>query len=63
VNVDASRKMMQCKTFADVAKAQQEYLATSMRTWMEGRSAFLQIAQRVSKQALNPLQAHIEKAA
>jgi pyruvate/2-oxoglutarate dehydrogenase complex dihydrolipoamide acyltransferase (E2) component len=63
VNMNASRKMMQCKTFADVAATQREYVETSMRTWMESRSAVLQIAQRASKQALSPLQARIETAA
>jgi hypothetical protein len=63
LNVSASRKMMQCKSLTEVAQAQREYVEASMRTLMEGRSAVLQIAQQASKQALNPLQARIEKAA
>jgi hypothetical protein len=63
VNMNASRKMMQCKTFAEVAEAQREYVEASMRTWMESRSTVLQIAERASKQALSPLQARIGAAA
>jgi hypothetical protein len=63
VNLSASRKLMQCKTFSEVAQAQREFLEASMRTWMEGRSAVLQITERASSQALNPLKARLEKAA
>jgi hemerythrin-like domain-containing protein len=63
LNVNASRKVMQCKTFADLAQAQREFVEASMRTWMEGSSALLQITQQASKQALDPLQARLEKAA
>ena len=63
LNANASRKMMQCKSFTEVAQAQREFAEASMRTWMGGSSAVLQIVQRASQQALNPLQARIDRAA
>jgi hypothetical protein len=63
LNVTASRKLMQCKSFSEVAQTQKEFVEASMRTWMEGRSAVLQIRQHASKQALNPLKARLEEAA
>ena len=62
LNTNASLKMMQRKSFTEVAQAQREFVKTSLRTWMEGSSAVLQIAQRASKQALSPLQARMERA-
>jgi hypothetical protein len=63
LNVSTSRKIMQCKSLTEVAQVQREFVEASMRTWMEGRSAVLQIGQQASKQALNPLKARLEVAA
>ncbi len=60
INSDSARKLLQCASASQVAKTQQELLEGATRIWMERSSAVLQIVQRTSKQALNPLQGRLE---
>jgi hypothetical protein len=53
---EVSRKMLQCRSFAQLAEVQSEMVTNSTRHLIEGNSAFLQIAQQTSKQALRTLE-------
>jgi hemerythrin-like domain-containing protein len=63
LNVSASRQMIQCRTIAEVAEAQREYMSNARRVSMEGSIALLETGQRVLKQALDPLQARLNQSA
>jgi len=54
--------MLQCKTVMQVAELQKQFVTTGMRNWMEGSTKVLQITQRVSKQALRPLDGRLSEA-
>ena len=63
INADASQQLMKCKTVAQVAELQKEFVTNALRNWMEGNAKILQIAQRTSKQALGPLDGRLSKVA
>ena len=63
LNRETSRRLINCRSIGQLAEVQRSYVSGSMRSLMEGGTEVLQIAQRASKQALNPLQNRLDKAA
>lgn len=63
LNVATSKQVIKCRSIGQLADAQRDYLKGSMRTLIEGRAQVLEIAQRASKQALNPLNGRLNEAA
>lgn len=53
---EASRRMLECRNFAQLAEVQGEILSNSTRDLIEGNAALLEIAQQTSKQALRTLE-------
>ncbi|HEV2079707.1 MAG TPA: hemerythrin domain-containing protein [Allosphingosinicella sp.] len=53
---EASRRMLECRNFAQLAEVQGEILSNSTRNLIEGNAALLEIAQQTSKQALRTLE-------
>jgi iron-sulfur cluster repair protein YtfE (RIC family) len=53
---ETSRRMFQCRTFAQLAEVQSEMVTNSTRNLVEGNAALLEIAQQTSKQALRTLE-------
>ncbi|MBL3675837.1 hemerythrin domain-containing protein [Paracoccus aerius] len=62
-NVELSQQLIGSRTLKAAAEAQRAFAMSVMHNWMERRTAMLQIAQRSSQQALNPLQARITETA
>jgi hypothetical protein len=62
-NVEASQRLMQCRTFQEVAEAQREYLTGTMRNLMERNAKVLEVSQRSFQQARGPLDARLNEAA
>jgi hypothetical protein len=62
-NVEASQKLLQCRSVKQVAELQTEYVTTAMRNWMEGSTKVLQIAQHSSKDAMRPLDERLNEVA
>jgi len=60
-NAEASQRLLRCKSMKEVVELQTETMSGAMRDWMEGGSKLLQIAQRSSKQALNPLDSRLRE--
>jgi hypothetical protein len=56
VQTEASRQMLECRNFAQLAEVQGEILSKSTRNLIEGNAAFLEIAQQTSKRALRTLE-------
>ena len=54
---EGSRRMLQCRSFAQLAELQGEMVTNSTRNLIEGNTALLEIAQQTSKQALRALEA------
>ncbi len=63
VNAEASQQLMQCKTVQQVAELQKDFVTSSLRTWMERNAKVLEITQRTSKQALDPLDGRLSEVA
>jgi hypothetical protein len=61
VQADASRRMLQCRNFKQLAEVQSEIVTNSTRQMIERNAAFLEIAQQTSKQALQTLEAQREQ--
>jgi predicted RNase H-like HicB family nuclease len=53
---DASRRMLECRNFAQLAEVQGEILSVSTRNLIDGNAALLEIAQTTSRQALRTLE-------
>jgi hypothetical protein len=53
---DASRRMLECRNFAQLAEVQGEILSNSTRGLIDGNAALLEIAQQTSRQALRTLE-------
>jgi hemerythrin-like domain-containing protein len=54
---DASRRLLQCRSFAQLAEVQSEMVTNSTRNLIERNTALLEIAQQTSRQALQTLEA------
>ena len=55
-NAEASRRLLQVRSVAALAEAQQSYVASVTRNLIESNSAILEIARQSSKQALRPIE-------
>jgi hypothetical protein len=60
-NAEASRQLMQARSVAALAEAQQDYVSSVTRNLIEGNSALLEIARKTSQQALRPLENQLSK--
>lgn len=60
-NAEASRQLMQARSIAALAEAQQGYVSSVTRNLIEGNSALLEIARQTSQQALRPLETQLTK--
>jgi hypothetical protein len=52
---------MQARSLQQVAELQQEFATSALRNWMEGNVKILEITQRSSKQALDPLRGRLRQ--
>lgn len=62
-NAEASQQLMQCRSAKQIAEFQKEFVTSSLRTWMEGNAKVLEISQRTSKHALDPLDSRLSEVA
>lgn len=62
-NAAASQQLMQCRSVQQVAEVQKAFVTTGLRNWMESNAKVLQISQRTSKQALDPLDGRLSEVA
>jgi len=53
---EASRRVLECRNFAQLAEVQGEILSSSTRNLIDGNAALLEIAQQTSRQALRTLE-------
>lgn len=58
-NSQASQQLMRCRTLQQLAETQRGFLADAMQRWMENNARILQISQRVSEEALHPLEGRL----
>jgi Phasin protein/Hemerythrin HHE cation binding domain len=58
--VRASGALMRCTSPKQFAETQREFLAASMRNWMESGTRILQISQRMAGEAVPTLQARLD---
>jgi hypothetical protein len=63
LNLETSRRIIKCRSIGQLATVQRDYVNGSMRSLMEGRTEVLEIAQKASKTALNPLQVRLDAVA
>jgi hypothetical protein len=63
INADAAQKLMQAKSLHQVAEHQNAFAINALRNWMEGNAKVLEIAQRSSKQARDPLDGRLSEVA
>jgi hypothetical protein len=61
INFDAAQKLMQARSVQQVAELQQAFATSALRNWMEGNVKILEITQRSSKQALDPLRGRLRQ--
>lgn len=62
-NGEVAKALLQCRSVKQLAELQREFLAGSMRNWLEGSTKVLQITQRTSERASVLLDSRLSKLA
>lgn len=62
-NVEAVQQLLRCTSVKQLAELQRELVAEGMRNWLDSNTKALQIAQRTSRQAVEPLEIRLHQSA